>query len=285
MPDSNLLVHIQNSYDHLTKREKYVADYVLAQPKQVLSLSITDLADRCGVGDTTVFRFCRSLKLSGYQDFKMSLAMSTQTKPMLDNKVDLDIALAQNSAEVNQRIYGIYQAAATAAFQMTNPALINQTVEKMLTAQVIHVFGFSGSGVAAMMMQNKFCKIIPNIVHFADSHMQLTAASLLRPGDMSIIFSNSGITIDCIKIAQFSQEAGAYCVFATSFPNTPAARYANIVLPCGASEGPMQGGSISVLNSQLFTIDVLYAEFFRRLGEKATLNKERSSRAIVHKMM
>lgn len=285
MSDSNLLVRIQNSYDCLTKREKYVADYVLAQPKDVLSLSITDLADRCGVGDTTVFRFCRSLQLSGYQDFKMSLAMSTQTKTLLDIDTDWDVALAQNSTEVVQRMYGLYQSAAQAAFHMADAALIEQVAGMMLEASAIHVFGFGGSGVAAMMMHNKFSKIIPHIFYVADSHMQLTTASLLRPGDMCLIFSNSGITIDCIKMAQLSREAHAPCVFATAFLNTPAAKYADIILPCGSAEDSLQGGSISVLTSQLFTIDALYAEFFRRLGKNAPQYKERSAQAIVHKMI
>lgn len=285
MPDSNLLAHIRHCYDHLTKREKNVADFVLAQPTEVLQLSITDLANRCGVGDTTVFRFCRSLSLSGYQDFKMSLAMSTQIKKMLDSRPDLDVAQSQSSREVIERIHGVYHAAADAAFAMTDAALIDKTVDCMCRAEIIYLFGFGGSGIAASMMHNKFMKIIPNIVYVSDSHMQLTTASLLRPGDMSIVFSNSGITIDCIKIAQLSKDAGAFTTFITSFQNTPATQYADILLPCGAPEGPMQGGSISVLNAQHFVIDVLYAEFFRRQGDIATSHKERSAKAIVHKML
>ena len=41
-------------------------------------MSITDLADACHVGDTSVYRFCRTLKLDGYQDFKMKLSFKSQ---------------------------------------------------------------------------------------------------------------------------------------------------------------------------------------------------------------
>lgn len=285
MPDANLLTRIHNSYDQLTKREKYVADFVLAQPKLVLTLTITDLADRCGVGDTTVFRFCRSLRLSGYQDFKMSLALSTHTLDMLDNRPDTNVALSNSSGEIAQRICDVYHAALNAAYHRLDLTLIDQTVDMLLKANMIYVYGFGGSGIAAMMMQNKFCKLISNMVYCTDSHLQLTTAALLRPGDMCVVFCNSGITIDCIRIAQLAKEAGAFTVFATSFEKTPAAEFSDVVLPCGAAEGPVQGGSISVLSSQLFTIDVLYAEFFRRMGDEAKKHKERTAQAIVHKML
>ena len=39
-------------------------------------MSITDLADACKVGDASVYRFCRTLGLQGYQEFKMKLSLS-----------------------------------------------------------------------------------------------------------------------------------------------------------------------------------------------------------------
>ncbi len=51
----------------MTKAEKKVADYILENAQEVLFMSITDLAAACKVGETTVFRFCKSMKLQGYQ--------------------------------------------------------------------------------------------------------------------------------------------------------------------------------------------------------------------------
>ncbi len=39
-------------------------------------MSITDLADACNVGESSVFRFCKTMKLKGYQEFKIALAHS-----------------------------------------------------------------------------------------------------------------------------------------------------------------------------------------------------------------
>ena len=41
---SDFITKIRSSYNQLTKAEKKVADYILAYPKDVLFMSITDLA-------------------------------------------------------------------------------------------------------------------------------------------------------------------------------------------------------------------------------------------------
>ena len=64
---SDLLIKIKTEYTRFTKAEKKVADYIFQNPKDVLFMSITDLAEACGVGDTTVFRFCNTMELKGYQ--------------------------------------------------------------------------------------------------------------------------------------------------------------------------------------------------------------------------
>ncbi|NCC77052.1 MAG: MurR/RpiR family transcriptional regulator, partial [Clostridia bacterium] len=71
MANTDLFTRIHANYQDFTKAEKKVADFVLLSPSDVLYMSITDLADACAVGDTSVFRFCRTLRLQGYQEFKM----------------------------------------------------------------------------------------------------------------------------------------------------------------------------------------------------------------------
>ena len=70
------ITSIKSAYNQFTKAEKKVADYILANPRDVLFMSITDLAEACEVGDTSVFRFCKTMDLKGYQEFKMLLSLS-----------------------------------------------------------------------------------------------------------------------------------------------------------------------------------------------------------------
>ena len=96
MAQNNFIVQIQMMYPHLTKAEKKVADYVLSNPKESLYMSITDLAAACEVGETTVFRFCKSMKLKGYQEFRIQLSLCVQDgtekkgQEMLNGNIGMD---------------------------------------------------------------------------------------------------------------------------------------------------------------------------------------------------
>ena len=70
----NVFANISNSYFHLTVSEKKVADYVLAHKTDVQFMSISELAYESGVAEATISRFCRRLKLKGYNAFKLAVA-------------------------------------------------------------------------------------------------------------------------------------------------------------------------------------------------------------------
>lgn len=285
MAEMDLINRIASQYSHFTKSEKKVADFVLAYPNEAINLTIVDLAERCGVGDTTVFRFCRSLKLNGYQDFKLSLAISINSKTMLDSGKNISVIDSKDIKELSQKVLSVYTDSLNDTFNILNYRSISKAVDLLINARIIYLFGFGGSAITALEMQNKFIKIMPNISFSMDAHTQLTIAALLKPDDVAFIFSNSGITKDCIEIARLSKAAGAKTVFVTRFMKTPAAQYTDVLLPCGATEGPLEGGSISATSSQMFMVDILYAECFRRMGEKATDNKEKTARVITEKML
>ena len=42
-------------------------------------ISVTDLAEEAGVGETTVIRFCKKIGFKGYQGFKLAIAQSQKS--------------------------------------------------------------------------------------------------------------------------------------------------------------------------------------------------------------
>lgn len=281
MKQQDLRIRIKESYPRFTKSEKKVADYVLAQPEEVLQATISDLAESCGVGDTTVFRFCRTLKLKGYQDFRMALALST-SQNLLRPSPNQECTTLE---DLCQEILHTCVDALDETFHMLDYGRIEKAVDLLLNANFIYFFGMGGSGITAMEAKNKFRKLTPAVVSDADTHIQLTTAALLKEGDLAVVFSNSGTTRDAIEITRLAKEQGAGTVFITRFAKTPGAQYTDILLLSGAYEGPMQGGSIAAKVSQHYMVDVLYEEYFRRMGSQAIENKRRTSMVVSGKML
>lgn len=285
MTKNNLITQIHTAYIKMTKTEKKVADFVLSNPKEALNITITELAKLCEVGETSVFRFCKTLNLKGYQDFRLSLALSTADLNILNHDNEGNSSFTKDSKATASKVMDTYISALSKTYEHLNYEDIQTVVKYILNAKSINLFGFGGSGTSAAEAKNKFMKILPNIIFTQDSHMQLTQAALLGEEDLVIIFCNSGITKDCIEIAKICHASRVKVVFITGFPKTPALEFSDILLQCGASEGPLDGGSIAAKTAQLFLVDILYSETFKNLGNVALENKKKTSEIITEKMM
>lgn len=114
--------------------------------------------------------------------------------------------------------------------------------------------------------------------------MQAMAAATMNERDVAVVISYSGATKDTIHVAEIAKRVGAKTVCITRFVKSPMTSFSDITLLCGANEGPLQGGSTSAEISQMFLIDLLYTEYYRRYFDKCSKNNERTSGAVLEKL-
>ena len=276
--------NIEETYHSLTKAEKKVADYVLQNPRQVLFMSITDLADACQVGETSVYRFCRTMNLQGYQEFKMqlSLGMSEQDEewtPEEDNQ-----GLEKTLKESAERLLRKHVEALEETYRLLNQESFEGFLERMEKARRIFFFGISDSQLIAQEAGNKFMSISGKAYSVADTHMQAVTAASMTEEDFLIFLSYSGATKDNIYTARIARRTGAGIGCITRFRKSPLSAYCDVVLQSGANEGPMEGGSVSAKIGQMYLIDLLYQEYRRRNYETSRKYRENASKAVMDKL-
>lgn len=108
--------------------------------------------------------------------------------------------------------------------------------------------------------------------------------STASPNDLFIIVSYSGATKDNIQVAKLAKKSGASIVCVTHFKKSPLTTYSDSILLCGANEGPLEGGSMASRLGQLFIMDVLYQEYYRRNYKECRANNEKTSSAVLNKL-
>ncbi len=269
-----------------TKAEHKVANFILESPRDAMYMSITDLAERCGVGDTSVFRFCKTLKLNGYQDFKMKLAQSLSNNDGTNGMTLSDeINIGDTTDEVCRKLLNTDIAALNQTFDMINTDDVHRAIQMIENARMIHFFGVGSSLIMALEAKNKFARILPNVTSTEDAHMQSMASALMGEDDLAIAFSYSGSTKDTIEILKRAKQNNAKTICITRYAESPLTAFANIVLLCGANEGPFQGGSLSAKVAQLYLLDVLYTEFFKSHYKMCDYNKKRTTQSITTKLL
>lgn len=284
MVASSFLTEIQLSYNQFTKTEKKIADYVVKNAEQVLFMSISDLSDACRVADASVYRFCRTVGLKGYQEFKMKLSLSLSNDDAAEKAkgdfapqyMGLDYIL-DGILETN--INTLRETRRLADFDS-----ISEVVTMMKKAKRIYFFGVGDSLLVAQIARNVFLRITNKVFCVEDPHMQAMTASMATEEDLIIILSYSGSTKDNVYVANIAKEAGAKVVAISRFLKSPLTSYTDVLLLCGSNEGPLEGGAMGTKMSQMFVIDVLFHEYYRRNHEDSKTNNRKTSKAVVEKL-
>ncbi len=279
--NTGIILKIQTEYNQFTKTEKKVADYILENAESVLYMSITDLADACNVGDTSVYRFCRTMQLSGYQEFKMQLSLALagheSTQDVSEAHEDERADLLDLTANIDMK-----------AIQETHRMLDRETVERVTDmveqANRIYCFGVGDSRMVAEEIRNKFMRLTGKAYYIDDPHIQAMCASLLKGGDLVFIVSYSGAAKDNVHVAKIAKEAGAKVVLITHFRKSPLTGYADEILLSGAKESPLNAGSMAAKMGQLYLVDVLYQKYYSRHAAECLENREKTSKAVVDKL-
>lgn len=271
----NILELIHASYYQLTAAERKVADFVLSRQTQVQFMSITQLADECGTAEATVSRFCRSLKLKGFNAFKMELArfsaMGTEKKE--DHPFD-------TLPGRNQEIARLAIDAVNQTVELVREADIKLCVDMLEKAGRVLCFGAGGSMLMAKEFAHLFSNVTPKFTAVSDSHMQMIAAASMSADDVMVLFSYSGATTLGIQELELARARGVKTVLVTRFNKSPAAKLADVVLSCGSNEGPFQFGSIPAKIAQLIVMDVLFQEYCARNQQACEENTEAIAAAL-----
>ena len=272
----NILDRIHASYYQLPAAERKVADYVLQQYEQVQFMSITQLADECGIAEATVSRFCRSLKLRGFNAFKLELARySAGTDPVVRKAVPED-SVAGRGREVGR----LAVEAVNQTIELAESEKLQQAVELFEKSSHVMCIGSGGSMIMASAFANMFSMAAPKFYAVADSHSQMSAAATMGEKDMIVLFSYSGSTTGGLQVLELAKSRGIATVLITRYPKSPAAKLADVVLHCGSNEGPFQSGSVPAKIAQLVVMDLLYQEYCHRNREASQDNIQRIAAAL-----
>lgn len=135
----------------------------------------------------------------------------------------------------------------------------------------------------AMEGMYKFLHIMPNVYCLSDIHMQTMGASTLNQHDTAIFISHSGASKEIVQMAQKAHEGGAKTIAITKYAKSPLTEYMDVVLLCGGYEPPLQEGSFPTKTAQMFVLDLLFTEVYRKQFDYSKEINKRVTTSILDK--
>lgn len=204
-----LLDSIRNRLDTLSKSEHKVALAVLAKPELTIAENISALARLAQVSEPTVVRFCRTLGLDGWHEFKLKLAQSLALAPKVS-----DSAMRQDDLMVDL-VDKICNRSVNALLDLRsslNVHRVEQALAVLSRATKIEFYGQGSSGIIAMDAQHKFFRSGVPTVAYSDPHIHSISAALLKPGDVVVAISQRGHNTALLRSVMLAKKAGAAVV-------------------------------------------------------------------------
>lgn len=276
---SPLLARIEASFQRLRKSEQAVADFVLGQPNDVLSISIAELAYRVGVSQPTVARFVGALGFSGFKEFKLRLAQSLATGVHF---VHRDVSPDDSASDVSRKVFDRTITALMSGRNQLHGESFALAVELLAQANRLEFYGIGNSGIVALDAQHKFFRFGIPASACSDPHTQGMAATLLRPGDVVVAVSASGRTVDLLRSCELARDAGAD-VIAITASGSELSRIANITLGADIQEDPDVYVAMSSRIVHLTIIDALSVGVALAGGRELVERLERTKKILREK--
>nr|WP_297546596.1 MurR/RpiR family transcriptional regulator [Amycolatopsis sp.] len=257
--DASPLVRIRSLLPGLARAEQRVAKVVLDAPGSVARRSITEVALAANTSETTVTRFCKAVGVGGYPQLRIALAADTARSEMrsshnLGGEIGPDDDLAAIIGKVS---YADARAVEETAEQLDVPTL-QQVIEAVATAGRVDVYGVGASAFVAADLQQKLHRIGRISFAWSDTHIMLTSAAVLSPGDVAVGVSHTGATTDTVEALRVAREHGAVTIAVTNFPRSPITEVADFVLTTAARETTFRSGATASRIAQLTVIDCLF---------------------------
>lgn len=254
--DSAVSFRIRSMIPELSKSEAAVAEYIAANTDEVINLSVSALADCCGVSEPTVVRACRNLGFSGYQALKIALIQS------LSNTVQFageEVTDKDSMSSVVQKVFGAAADAVSLTRNSVDPAELKNAAETLLKAKRIFIFGVGGSAAVAADVQHKFLRLGLDAQALSDVNLQTITAAFAGENDVIFAISHSGSSKVVVDNTRLAKSNGATVISLSSMGKSPLTELADISLHTAANETRYRIVAISSRIAELTIVDTLYS--------------------------
>ncbi len=271
-----MLTKLRNLRPGLSQSEQRVADLVLRQPQWVIDASIAMLAKKAAVSQPTVIRFCRSMGLNGYLDFRLKLAqtLAAESAPGVPY-VHGDVKATDRPADIVSKVFDRAAGTLMRVGKALDIRAMDAAIKILTKANRVEFYGLGNSSVVAQDAQYKFFRLGLPAIHYSDSHMNNLSAPLLAKGDVVVAISASGRTRELCRSAELAHSAGA-TVVAITIPRSPLSTIADITLNAEVEEDPDLYSPMTSRIVHLTIIDALAVGVALARGPKWVSKLEKS---------
>jgi len=267
---------IEQRLSQLSRSERRVGAWILANMTQAIDASIQEVADAVGVSQPTVIRFCRSMDTAGFRDLRKHL-IATQHRPDSYSHHDVDVTDGADSAAAKVVESSIRALVDLRAFVGAMP--FDDAVQLMCSARQFVFAGLGASGHVVQDARHKFFRLGVPCGTALDGQTIRQQAAIARGDDVFVAVSHTGKWPALVESMAVARERGA-AVIAFTDPQSLLAREATLVFGNHPTEDTSVFTPMTSRLMHLTLLDALQVALALELGAVAEENLRLSKLAL-----
>lgn len=277
----SVIFTIQKKIPELTKSEQRLADYVLADPQKIITMTTSQLADAADVSPATVARFGQTIcGKGGFPTLKLRLSSEKALKPAIYGEIKPNDSPQDLKNKLTFRI--------NQTLGQTNHLLKAQALAKatqlLQTKAAVFIYGLGASNIAAEDLQQKLLRVGKLVVQSLDTHLLAAALTAQKEQAVLILISNSGEKSEPLKLAKLAHHLAIPVITLTHANQSPLAQIATVILQHDDSteNRTLRSAATTSLIAQLYTVDLLYYCFLEQQFQQNVTQLSESHQTITN---
>lgn len=253
----DMMYIMRKIYNTLPSSEKKVADFMMKNPKEVVSLSVFELAELCSVSAPTVSRFVKRAFDLNFQEAKVELAKDLSG--IEKNSVNEILSWADDLSDMPSKIINEISLTCNDVIKSNSVDTFKKSIDLIKDADTVYIFAIGASAVVAMDFQNKLLKIGIRAVFINDGNLNILNSNVCTSKDVAIAISFSGRTKEVNVAVENAKKNNTPIIAIIQKPECTLGRLADYILLTPSYE--INENRISAIFSrygQLFVVDYLF---------------------------
>lgn len=252
MSIAGVVERLEASVESLAESEAKVARFILQRPRDVLDLTVRDLARVSKSSQAAVTRLCHSLQVDGYQALKVLLTADVVRQEGTPGEKYAELQPDAPFSSVLEAFSQGAQSSIRATLDGLSEESLKHLAETLGRVTRVLVYGVGASQVVAEDLGHKLLRLGFPVSAPEDFHVAAMTAGVFTPGmGLAILVSFSGDTKEVLELADLVRARGCAVMAITRFhtKNALAERAHDIFYVTAVEPEPRIGATTSVLAS------------------------------------
>ncbi len=173
-----ILSRIRELQPDLPPKAKQIAELIIGRPGSFIHMSITEVAETCGVSEGTIVSFCRRVGVRGFQELKILLARDLIEPVRL---IQEDLHRGDDPATVTDHIFAAHAASLRETRRLLSMESLAKAASLLREAQRIEIYGIGSSAPIAQDLSYRLLQLGLAAGAVVDSHVQAVSAGMTGP--------------------------------------------------------------------------------------------------------